>query len=154
MSTPILTFQENLVEIGIRAERKEEAIKRLSDRLLAGGYVKESFYENVLRREAEFPTGLPTAIPLALCHTESEHVNETAIAVGTLETPVRFQEMGTPENDVMAEIIFVIALKDPKGQVFLLQRMMEVFKNEQTLSTIRNATDIVSLVEFLNQVFA
>ena len=108
----------------------------------------------MLDREKVFPTGLPTIIPMAICHTESEHVNSSAIAVGTVESPVAFQEMGTPERTVMAEIVFVIALKNPKDQIPWLQKMMTVFKDEATLSTIRNADNSEELVRFLNAVFA
>ena len=54
----------------------------------------------------------------------------------------------------MAEIIFVIAMKNPKDQVPWLQKMMTVFKDEAILSTIRDANDPEELVRFLNQVFA
>ena len=147
-------FNENLVALGIQAEQKETAIRILSDKLLAQGFVKDSFYQNVLDREAVFPTGLPTIVPMAICHTESEHVHSSAIAVGTVASPVAFQEMGTPERTVMAEIVFVIALKNPKDQVPWLQKMMTVFKDEAILSAIRDAEDPEELVQFLNQVFA
>ena len=147
-------FNQDLVALGIQAEDKETVIKTLSEKLLAQGFVKDSFYQNVLDREAVFPTGLPTIIPMAICHTESEHVNSSAIAVGTVKSPVAFQEMGTPERTVMAEIIFVIAMKNPKDQVPWLQKMMTVFKDEAILSTIRDANDPEELVRFLNQVFA
>ncbi len=147
-------FNQDLVALGIQAEEKENVIKTLSDKLLAQGFVKDSFYQNVLDREAVFPTGLPTIIPMAICHTESEHVHSSAIAVGTVKSPVAFQEMGTPERTVMAEIVFVIALKNPKDQVPWLQKMMTVFKDEAILSTIRDADDSEELVRFLNEVFA
>ena len=147
-------FNQDLVALGIQAEEKEDVIKTLSDKLLAQGFVKDSFYQNVLDREAVFPTGLPTIIPMAICHTESEHVHSSAIAVGTVKSPVAFQEMGTPERTVMAEIVFVIALKNPKDQVPWLQKMMTVFKDEAILTTIRDADDPEELVRFLNEVFA
>ena len=147
-------FNQDLVALGIQAEDKETVIKTLSEKLLAQGFVKDSFYQNVLDREEVFPTGLPTIIPMAICHTESEHVISSAIAVGTVKSPVAFQEMGTPERTVMAEIIFVIAMKNPKDQVPWLQKMMTVFKDEAILSTIRDANDPEELVRFLNQVFA
>jgi len=146
-------FNEDLVELGIQANDKETVIKLLSDRLLEKGFVKDSFYENVLKREEVFPTGLPTIIPMAICHTESEHVHNSAIAFGTVTSSVAFQEMGTPERTVMAEMVFVIALKNPKDQVPWLQKMMIVFKQEEILSTIRNATDKTELVNYLNSVF-
>ena len=53
----------------------------------------------------------------------------------------------------MAEIVFVIALKNPKDQVPWLQKMMTVFKDEVILTTIRDADDPDELVRFLNEVF-
>ncbi len=153
MDNGTITFEKDLVEIGVTAEHKEDVIRILSDRLLAAGYVKDTYYDNVLKREEVFPTGLPTVIPIAICHTESEHVNQTAVAVATLVNPVHFQEMGTPERDVWAEIVFAIAMKDPKNQVPFLGKMMTLFQDEETLSTIRSATDGQALVDFLNSVF-
>jgi PTS system galactitol-specific IIA component len=147
-------FSEDLIELQINASEKEPVIKILCDKLLANDFVKDSFYANVLKREEVFPTGLPTSIPMAICHTESEHVNQSAIAVGTLNTPVAFQEMGTPENDVMVEMVFVIALKDPKDQVPWLQKMMLVFRDDEILKTIRNADKKENLVEYLNGIFS
>ena len=68
--------------------------------------------------------------------------------------PVEFQEMGTPERTVMAEMVFVIALKNPKDQVPWLKKMMTVFKDEEILSKVRNATDKEELVDYLNEIFA
>lgn len=147
-------FNVDLVELKIKAEKKEEVIKILTDKLLEQGYTKDTFYENVLRREKEFPTGLPSVIPMAICHTESEHVNSSAIALGTLVDPVEFQEMGTPERTVMAEMVFVIALKNPKDQVPWLKKMMTVFRDETILSNVRNASDKEELVKYLNEIFA
>lgn len=150
----IVKFSEDLVELRIEATEKETVIKLLADKLLEKGFVKDSFYANVLKREEVFPTGLPTSIPMAICHTESEHVNSSAIAFGTVVEPVAFQEMGTPERDVMAEMVFVIALKDPKDQVPWLQKMMTVFRDEEILKTIRNASDKAEVVNYLNGIFS
>jgi galactitol PTS system EIIA component len=150
----IVKFSQDLVELRIEAKEKETVIKLLSDKLLEKGFVKDSFYANVLKREEVFPTGLPTSIPMAICHTESEHVNSSAIAFGTVVEPVAFQEMGTPERNVMAEMVFVIALKDPKDQVPWLQKMMTVFRDEEILKTIRNASDKAEVVNYLNGIFS
>jgi len=150
----IVKFNQDLVALKIEATEKETVIKLLSNKLLEKGFVKDSFYANVLKREEVFPTGLPTSIPMAICHTESEHVNSSAIAFGTMVEPVAFQEMGTPERDVMAEMVFVIALKDPKDQVPWLQKMMTVFRDEEILKTIRNASDKAEVVDYLNAIFS
>ena len=92
-----------------------------------------------MAREETYPTGLPTSIPVAVCHTEARFVRRSALAVGTLATPIRFQEMGTPERQVDAEIIFLLALADPKDQ-YRAKKMAGVFKDRAALAAIRDAT--------------
>ncbi len=146
-------LSEDLIELGITETQKEDVIKILADKLKAQGLVKDGYYENVIKREKDFPTGLPTVIPVALCHTEAQYVNQSAMAVGTLAQPVEFNEMGTPERNIQAEIIFLLALKDPKDQINYLKQMVTVFKSKETLEKIRDATDPVALVTFLKSLF-
>jgi PTS system galactitol-specific IIA component len=146
-------LSEDLVELGITATEKEDVIKILADKLKAKGLVKDGYYENVVEREKDFPTGLPTVIPVALCHTEAKYVNQSAMAVGTLVQPVEFNEMGTPERNIQAEIIFLLALKDPKDQISYLKKMVTVFKSKETLEQIRDASEKSELVTFLKNIF-
>jgi PTS system galactitol-specific IIA component len=146
-------LSEDLIELGITETKKEDVIKIMADKLWAKGYVKDGYYENVVKREKDFPTGLPTVIPVALCHTEAQYVNQSAMAVGTLAHPVEFNEMGTPERNIQAEIIFLLALKDSKDQITYLKKMVTVFKSKETLETIRDATDSKALVTFLKGIF-
>jgi len=37
-----------------------------------------------IQREREYLTGLPSGIPVALCHTDSQFTLHNAMAVGTL----------------------------------------------------------------------
>jgi PTS system galactitol-specific IIA component len=61
----------------------EAPITRKSSALLSGkvdgcGYVEEGLPNAVLARERQYPTGLPTKIPVALCHVEAEFVKQTS----------------------------------------------------------------------------
>lgn len=151
MSEVILS--EDLIELGIIETQKENVIKILADKLKIKGYVKDGYYENVIKREKEYPTGLPTVIPVALCHTEAQYVNQSAMAVGTLVQPVEFNEMGTPERQIQAEIIFLLALKDPKDQITYLKKMVTAFKSKETLEAIRDAQNAAELIIYLKEIF-
>ena len=143
----------DLIQLGITEAHKEEVIKILADKLQDKGYVKDGYYESVLKREKDFPTGLPTVIPVALCHTEAQYVNQSAMAVGTLAQPVEFHEMGTPERQIQVEIIFLLALKNSKDQTAYLKKMITVFKSQETLEAIRDAKDPTELAAFLKGIF-
>jgi len=148
-----IIISEKLIKLGMTETSKEEAIRALAAGLYANDYVREGYVENVIKREEIYPTGLPTSIPVALCHTEAQYVKQSAMAVGTLATPVAFLEMGTPERTVDAEIIFLLALNDPKQQVPWLKKMAAVFKDNALLKSIRHADDPLKLAEMLKNLF-
>jgi len=144
-----ILISERLIHLGMAETAKDAAIRKLARGLYDLDCVLEGYVENVLAREETYPTGLPTSIPVAVCHTEARFVRRSALAVGTLATPIPFQEMGTPERQVDAEIIFLLALADPKDQVPWLKKMAGVFKDRAALAAIRDATDPRALEAFL-----
>jgi len=148
-----IIISEKLIELGIDTPDKGKAIKILADKLKAMDFVKEGFYENVMKREETFPTGLPTIIPIALCHTEAQYVKQSALTIGVLKTPIQFHEMGTPENLLNVNMIFLMALNDPKDQIAWLQKMVIAFKSKETLEHIQFATNKRKLCKYLKTLF-
>jgi PTS system galactitol-specific IIA component len=142
-----------LIEIQLDVPDKEAGLSILCEKLLSTDLVEEGFYQHIIAREESYPTGLPTSIPVALCHTEAQFVKSSALAVATLKSPVMFQEMGTPENLLGVEVIFLLALKDPKDQVAWLKKMVGLFQNRSALEKIRHAGSRDELSEFLKQSF-
>ncbi len=150
----VIQYDPRLIEINVKAARQEDVLKILADDLKALDYVHDDFYEHVIQREKDFPTGLPTSIPMALCHTEAQYVKQAAVCLATLEKPVDFHEMGTPGNIIKAEMVFLIAMKNPKDQVPWLRKMMDFVKNKQALEFIRSARDKTELADFLREKLA
>ncbi len=133
-----ITISSDLIKLNLDAEDKDQAVTFLSDKLYNQGYVKKEFSQKVLDREREYPTGLPTKIPLAICHTQADYVNKNAVAVAVLKKPIEFQEMGNPGSSVLVEILFVLALGNPKTQVLWLRKFVKIFQNEKALLEIKN----------------
>lgn len=146
-------ISEALVQTNIDASSKEEVIKVLADKLKAKKYVDDGYYDKVIQREKNYPTGLPTDIPIALCHTERESVLKSALAVGTLKSPVEFQQMGSPELVVKAEIVFLLALNDPKDQIPWLMKMTGVFKSKEVMERVRYARNNKELADTCKDLF-
>jgi len=135
-----IIIDEKLITVNLDIQSKEEGIEFLSNEMDKMGFVKEGFKENVLEREKKYPTGLPSKIPLAICHTEAKFVKHNAIAVATLKTPVEFDEMGNPNQKLNAEMIFLLALNDPKAQVLWLRKLAKLFQDEKALTMIRESS--------------
>ena len=97
------------------------------------GYVKKEFGENCIKRELVYPTGLATDFSVAIPHTESEFVNETAVSVLRLKKPVVFQNMEDPERVVAAHYVFNLAIKEKKNQVIFLSKIIRLVQDSKKL---------------------
>ena len=127
----------NLVET---APDRITLLRKLSQKLIQKGYVKDSFEAALLEREKEFPTGLQlenTAV--AIPHTYAEHVLKPFIFFNKLATPISFVQMGTDDVLVNAEFILVLGISDPKQQTGLLVELMELFSDTVFLTNLKQA---------------
>lgn len=145
-------FNKDFILFDVEAENKEELLEQLAAKLYNAGYVKDTFLNAVLEREKVFPTGLPTpGVKVALPHTYAVHVLKPVILVANLKKPVAFKEMGNGINDVMAELIFMLAVTDPKNEVALLQKLMSIFSKEDVLLQLKASSDIETTIGILQK---
>lgn len=145
-----LLFNEELILLELKATDWEEALNKMSENLFEQKIVKESFKNAVVNREKEFSTGLQSSkIGVAIPHTDAEHVNVQAISVAVLDKPVSFVHMGTADLSVEVEVIFMLAIKEPEGQLLLLQKLMDVFQKEEVLEKIRQSKDKKEILEIV-----
>lgn len=144
-------FEEELIIPDIEAVSYEEVLKVLSESLYRKGYVKEGFYEKLLERERDFPTGLPVEgdVKAAIPHASPEYVKKSTIAVGILKNPVTFIEMGSRDRFVECRIVFLLAIKDSNKHLELLKRLMDFFVNSGNLERIVKARDRKEILEFI-----
>ena len=66
----------------------------LGEKAISKGWAKQGYCEALIQREEKFPTGLETkTIGVALPHADPEWVDQSAILIGILESPVKFNKM-------------------------------------------------------------
>ena len=144
-------LDEKLIKLNLNCKTKEEVISILGKLMKQEGYVKDSYVDAVLKWEQIHPTGIPSkGIAVAIPHTDSEHVNQSAIAIGVLNNPVEFKQMGAPEISLYPQLIMMLAIDDPKKQVDLLKSLMDIFQNEELLIKIKNAKEKHEILNLLN----
>ena len=136
-------FHEDMVlRVSAEGKTKQDVLAFLAGTLCMAGYVKESYRDGILHREEIYPTGLATGhINVAVPHTDCEHVRENAIAVGLLDVPVSFRAMDDPSRDVAVSIVIMLALKEPHGQVDMLQKIIALVKQQDDLKRIVEAKE-------------
>lgn len=141
---------EDLVFYGIEASDPEDAIRKVGAKLFEQGFVRDTYVDAVAAREIEYPTGLQLAtIGVAMPHTTGVHVITPAVCVVKLAHPVVFNHMGYNDgsNKVNAEMLFMMAIKDPNLQLETLQKMMGVFSSEEALAALSGAANKEELWE-------
>ncbi|MFT8321093.1 MAG: PTS sugar transporter subunit IIA [Bacillus sp. (in: firmicutes)] len=143
-------FSEELVFPKFDVDSKEELFEKIAARLLEENYVEPSFFQGLLEREINFPTGLRTTpIHVAIPHTDPEHIRTPFIAVIKPTACIRFYEMGSDDIEVQAQIIFVLGLHKSADQVPLLQGLMEMFMDEKTMEKLIASTDSKEILSFI-----
>jgi len=148
-----LTISADLIHIFDHVKSRDDAVLALVDLLEKKGFVKPSFGEAVLKREKIFPTGLNTQpVNIAIPHTDSEHVNQGAIAIGVLPAPVQFYEMGSENTLLDVSIICVLAIKEPRSLAGLLRSLALSFQKPDFLTAVMASKSNEQVMKtFLNQ---
>lgn len=135
-------ISKELIFNNVNVTNREEALRFLASKLVEKEYVKDSYVEAVLERERVYPTGLPTeTYGVAIPHTDIVHVNEPGIGIAFLEEPVTFIMMGTDDVEITVKAIFMLAVKEPKEQLHLLEKLTDVFQDQQVLKDMLNLNE-------------
>lgn len=149
-----LFFDESVILMDVDSTTKEEVLSEMSRNLCNQSLVKESFCDAVIARESEFATGLPTkTVSVAIPHTDVEHVNQKVISIAVLKDPVDFGVMGDPNATIPVKIVFLLAMNESHSQLTLLQNLMQIFQDEEILSTMANASSKNEVKTLIDQYF-
>lgn len=147
----VLLFEPALIKTNIIVKDREDIVKLLANMLVENGNIFPAYCNDVLEREKEFPTGLPTeGIKVAIPHAKSENVIISGVAIGVLKEPVMFQNMANPEEKLPVRIVFLLASKTEEEQLDNLKVLMKCFADSKFLQKILEsgkAEDIVEIVK-------
>jgi len=147
-------FRMELMDIGTEYESKNEMFKRASNKLLEKGYVKESFQKAINDRENLYPTGLATeVINIAIPHTDTEHINKPFIYVIKPKKPISFLQMGTVNEKINVQNIFILGITDPSKQVGLLSLIIEKIQDVKFVNDFIEINDLGKMETFLKNTF-
>ena len=131
---------------------REAFFEEMGRRLAAKGLVKDSFGKALSEREIVYPTGLATEpYPVALPHTDVEHVLRECISFVRFKYPVEFQHMGDPETLVRARFAFVMAIMEPQKQVKTLSNLIMMLSNQEAMTALNETDDLDKIFSILSE---
>lgn len=149
MSTNAL-FLSAFSDIAMTATSALDALEAIANLGYKSGLVKDSWLAAVLAREQDFPTGLPTPIPVAIPHTDSTHVIGDGIGFFRLVDPVNFGEMGSLGTQLPVRIIIPLLITDPKQQVPLLVSVINFLQDENFVKKLLDSSSNTEIEALLN----
>lgn len=152
MNMTVELKKENILT-NLNFQTKEEVLRFLANHLYEEGYVKEEYKKAIIEREHRYPTGLPSAgVNIAIPHTNHDLVNETTIAIGILDKPVSFYSMEDSETPLDIQIVIMLAIGEPKGQIEMLQRIVAIIQNEELTKKILASDSTEKIINLLEPV--
>lgn len=132
----------------LNANSVDEVLETLGEKLVSNGYVKNEFISAIKEREQTYPTGLPSTLPgIAIPHADYDLVIDTTIAVATLENPIKFKNMEEKDKEVEVQIVFMLAIAEPHGQIEMLQKIVEIIQDEEYRRDLLGYTEVEALLE-------
>lgn len=145
-------ISEDLILVNQDVQSKEEIIRKLGNLLYENGFVKETYTQAVLDREIVYPTGLAARVTgVAVPHTDTEHVNQTAVAVATLKNPIIFNGMGAPDTEIPVHVIMMLAIHDKAQVIKVLRKVILIIEKDEILKKIWNAESAKTIEEVLRE---
>lgn len=136
----------------VKAETQQDVIRQLYQVLLKENKVCDSFYDAVIQREQEYPTGLVLEkYNVAIPHVVPQHVRNSALGIAVLEKPVAFRCMDDPNATVDVKVVFNIALGKDGKQIEVLQQLMEMVMNPYIMEQIVNAESAENIADILRK---
>ena len=126
-----MIIDDNLIFSNLECENSNEVLRFLSDNLEKNGYVKSSFYDGLLEREAAYPTGLDFGeYSIAMPHTEVEHVVKSTLSIATLKKKVDFKCAEDHSKDTPVEVVCVIAFGE-EDKIDVLTKLISFFGDKE-----------------------
>lgn len=148
-----LHFDESLVTIfddeGLDTYSVEESLARS---LFEGDWVQESYPAALHEREKDFPTALDVGgINVAIPHCDVEHVKRGALCVGVLKHPVPWKCMDDPNKTCEVSLVVMLALDEAHAHLEMLQKVISLIQDQETVSRIIACNDSHSAYELLKK---
>ncbi len=135
---------QNTYVLNAEAENWQEAVKIGTNILEQKGFIKPTYYEDIVRQHKEIGPYYVIAPGIAMPHSNPEKgVIKTCWSLVTLGTPIDF---GSEGNDPI-DIILTLASVDTKehNEQSIVQ-VVEIFDTPPLVEAIRNAQNVEELV--------
>lgn len=146
-------FDKELVFLDIESSNANELFKIIAGDLKNKGFVNEKYYDGLINREKDFPTGLQLEdYGVSIPHTDPETVTKDFIAVVRPSFPIMFSLMEDNDKNIPVDLCFFIGLKDGKRSPLVLVELISLIQNHKLILSILNEKNREKIIEKIQEV--
>lgn len=130
------------VDLDVSSVDRDEILRYLSHLLERRGYVGETYADAIVKREHDYPTGLPFEhIAIAMPHADPDDVSESAIAIGRCPKRPLFNSMETPGDQLPVDLVVLLAVKNPESHLAVLGNLIQLFCDDDNCKMLKESND-------------
>ena len=142
-------LEEDLIDLDMPAQTKDEAIKNLTALLYQKGNITDEavFIQDVYLREAEGQTGLGSGI--AIPHGKSDAVKVTSIAVGRTRQNLAWESL----DDLPVHVVILFAVRNVDKTTIhlkLLSQVAAALADDDVLTKLLHTDDKAEVIRLLS----
>ncbi|WP_338991563.1 PTS sugar transporter subunit IIA [Spiroplasma endosymbiont of Seladonia tumulorum] len=142
-------FNEKLLQYIEKPINKwEQAIELASELLITNNYVKTDFLTKIIEITNDLGPYYVVAPKLALLHIMPDStILKTGISFTYFKIPVKFQK----EDKYHIKYCLALAAEDNFSHIELLQSIAKLFAKKEFLTSIKNCSSSIELIEIIKQ---
>lgn len=133
---------EHIIQFDADYASREDLFRQVSDQLEAAGIVGPEFYQALVDREKDYPTGVPTDPAVGLPHTDGTYVRRNAIVCIRNARELAWNEMcGDAADFVHPRLVFMLVMVKGGPHLQILQNIIEKIQDPALVNAALDAAD-------------
>lgn len=145
-------LDSELIKVDLEADSSTDVFKQLGGLLIEKGYAKDTYIDALIEREKKFATGLDIGnFGVAIPHTDASHIIKGGTGIATLSKPVNWIQLGTDDDHIDVNIVFMLAVKDPNKHLTFLQKIIQIFQDKDTMEKIVQEKNPKKIIEIIKE---
>ena len=145
-----MVLYKDLIFLNTDFKDKFEIFNFISNILIKKNFVVDNYFEELVIREKNFPTGLDlgfTSIAIPHCDAKNAYVDTLYFIRNNNSIIFENIEDG---NDINTKLIIGIVISNPKNQVETLTKLISIFQNKELMYILENEKNIDKIYDILN----
>ncbi len=141
-------INENVIELGVKANNFEDAIKKAGQLLVNDGKVEEKYIDSMIEVANDIKGYIVIAPGIALPHARPEYgAKEIGLSLITLDEPINF---GNEANDPV-RVVIPLAAKDSKSHLELLQELSVLLDHDDLVEKFTDCNKKEEILDLIKE---